>query len=54
MENHCWEKIDKDSDEAVKSDGFVTIEKSLLEKLVERDSLNVREVELDRVYWTTL
>ena len=38
--------IDKDTDEAVKSDGFVTIEKSMLEELVERDSLNIREVEL--------
>ena len=46
LENHCWEVIDKRTDEAVKSDGFVTIEKSMLEELVERDSLNVREVEL--------
>ena len=46
LEKHCWEVIDKDTDEAVKSDGFVTIEKSMLEELVERDSLNVREVEL--------
>ena len=38
--------IDKDTDEAVKSDSFVTIEKSILEELFERDSLNVREVEL--------
>ena len=38
--------IDKESDEAVKSDGFVTIEKSVLEELVERDSLNVIEVQL--------
>ena len=46
LENHCWEMIDQQTDEAVKSDGFVTIEKSVLEELVERDSLNVREVEL--------
>ena len=46
LENHCWEVIDKDTDETVKSDGFVIIEKSVLEELVERDSLNVREVEL--------
>ena len=44
--DHCWEVIDKQTDEAVKSDGFVTIEKSVLEALVERDSLNVKEVEL--------
>ena len=46
LESHCWEVIDTETDEAVKSDGFVTVEKSVLEELVERDSLNVREVEL--------
>jgi len=46
LETHCWRVIDKETDEAVKSDGFVTIDKSVLEELVERDSLNVREVEL--------
>ena len=44
--DHCWEVIDDQTDEAVQSDGFVTIEKSLLEELVQRDSLSVREVEL--------
>ena len=44
--DYCWEVIDDQTDEVVKSDGFVTIEKSVLEELVERDSLNVREVEL--------
>ena len=55
LENHCWEVIDKDTDEAVKSDGFVTMEKSMLEELVERDSLNVREVELFKAVdcWAT-
>ena len=39
----------------MKSDGFVTIEKSILEELVERDSLNVREVELIKAVdcWAT-
>ena len=55
LENHCWEVIDKQTDEAVKFDGFVTIEKSMLEELVERDSLNVREVELFKAVdcWAT-
>ena len=55
LENHCWEVIDKDTDEAVKSDGFVTMEKSVLEELVERDPLNVREVELFKAVdcWAT-
>ena len=53
--DHCWEVIDKETDEAVKSDGFVAIEKSILEELVERDSLNVREVELFKAVdcWAT-
>ena len=55
LENHCWEVIDQQTDEAVTSDGFVTIEKSVLEELVERDSLNVREVELFKAVdcWAT-
>jgi len=55
LENYCWEVIDKETYEAVKSDGFVTIEKSVLEELVERESLNVREVELFKAvdFWAT-
>ena len=55
LEDHCWEVIDKQANEAVKSDGFVTIKKSMLEELVERDSLNVREVELFKAVdcWAT-
>ena len=44
--DECWEVIDEHGDEAMKSDAFTTIEKSLLEELVERESLNVTEVEL--------
>ena len=44
--DHCWKVIEKETDEAVKSDGFVTIERSVLEELVEKDSLNIKEVEL--------
>ena len=46
LEDHCWKVIDNQTEEAVKSDGFVTIKNSLLKELVERDSLNVKEVEL--------
>jgi len=55
LETHCWRVIDKDTNEAVKTDGFVTIGKSVLEELVERDSLNVREVELFKAVdcWAT-
>lgn len=44
--DECWGVIDEHGDEAIKSDAFTTIEKSLLEELVERESLNVTEVEL--------
>jgi len=55
LETYCWQVIDMETDEAVKSDGFVTIDKSVLEELVERDSLNVREVELFKAVdcWAT-
>ena len=43
--NHCWKLMEKETD-AVQSDGFVTIERSVLEKMVENDSLNIKEVEL--------
>ena len=44
--DHCWKVIEKETEEAVKSDGFVTIERSILEELVKKDSLNIKEVEL--------
>jgi len=43
---HCWKVIEKETEEAVKSDGFVTIERSVLEELVEEVPLNIKEVEL--------
>ena len=51
---HCWKVIEKDTEEAVKSGGFVTIERSVLEELVEKYSLNIKEVELFKAldYWT--
>ena len=38
--------IQKETVEAVESDGFVTIERSVLEEMVEKDLLNIKEVEL--------
>ena len=47
QDDHCWKVMDDQTNEAVQSDGFVAIEKSVLEELVQpRDSLNVREAEL--------
>jgi len=44
--DRCWKVIDKQTEEAVKSDGFATIEKSLLEAVVVRDTLSIKEVNL--------
>ena len=44
--DHCWNVIEKETEEAVKSDGFMTIERSVLEELVEKETVNIKEVEL--------
>ena len=44
--DQCWKVIEKETEEAVKSDGFVTIERSILEEFVEKETLNIKEVEL--------
>ena len=42
----CWEVIDLETEEAIKSDPFCTIEKPLLREVLARESLDVKEVEL--------
>ena len=44
--NFCWDYVDKLTMRVVKSNEFFRIEKSLLQELVERDTLNIKEVEL--------
>ena len=44
--DRCWKVIDRQTEEALKSDGFETIEKTLLETLVQRETLDAREAEL--------
>ena len=44
--DRCWEVIDSGAEFAVKSDGFETIERSLLESVVARNTLAIEEVEL--------
>ena len=53
--DQCWKVIDEQTEEAVKSEGFATIERSLLEELVKRDSLNIHEVNLFKAvdFWAT-
>ena len=53
--DQCWEVIDRETEKTVKSEGFVAIERSLLEAVVKRDSLTIREVELFKAVdlWAT-
>jgi len=46
LEDRCWEVIEKQTEEAVTSDEFVTVERSVVESVVKREKLNVKEVEL--------
>ena len=46
LEDRCWELIEKHTEEAVTSDEFVTLERSLVESVVKRETLDVKEVEL--------
>ena len=53
--DQCWKVIDKQTEEAVKSDGFATIERSLLEEVVIRGTLKIEEIELFKAVhlWAT-
>ena len=46
LEDRCWKVIEEETEEAVTSDEFVTVERSLVETVVKREGLNVKEVEL--------
>ena len=53
--DRCWKLIDENTEEAVKSDGFATIDRSLLEAVVARDTLAIEEMELFKAVdlWAT-
>ena len=55
LEDRCWAVIEKQTEEAVSSEEFVTLEKSLVESLVRREVLNINEVELFKAVdrWAT-
>ena len=44
--DRCWMVIENQTEAAVKSEGFETIERSLLEEVVARDNLSIKEVSL--------
>ena len=53
--DRCWEVVDKETKAAVKSNGFATIERSLLEAVVSRDTLTIEEIDLFKAVdqWAT-
>ena len=55
LEKQCWKVIDEHTEAVVKSDDFVAIQRTLLETLVKRDTLNIAEVELFKglMRWAT-
>ena len=46
LEERCWSVIEWHTVEAVTSDDFVTLERSIVESVVKRERLNVKEVDL--------
>ena len=46
LEERCWKVIELHTVEAVTSDDFVTLERSIVESVVKRERLNVKEVDL--------
>jgi len=55
LEDRCWKVIEEQTEEAVTSDEFVTVERSLVETVVKREVLDVKEVELFKAVnrWAT-
>ena len=55
LEGLCWQVIEENTEEAVTSDDFVTLERSLVESVVKRERLTVKEVDLFKAVdrWAT-
>ena len=55
LESRCWKVIEKHTEEAVTSDEFVTLDRSLVECVVKKGVLNVKEAELFKAVdrWAT-
>ena len=55
LEDRCWKVIENQTEAFVKSEGFETIERSLLEAIVARDTLTIEEVALFKAVdgWAT-
>ena len=55
LEGRCWEEIEEHTEEAVTSEEFVTLGRSLIESVVKRERLTIKEVELFKAVdrWAT-
>ena len=55
LEERCWNVIESHTEEAVTSDDFVTLERSIVESVVKTERLNVKEVDLFKAVdrWAT-
>ena len=53
--DQCWKVIDEQTEEVLNSDAFATIERSLLEAVVVRDTLTIQEIALFKAVnlWAT-
>ena len=55
MENRCWRVIESHTEQALLSDEFLTLERSIVESVVKRGILTVKEVDLFKAVdrWAT-
>ena len=55
LEERCWEVIEAQTENALTSEEFVILERSVVESVVKRDRLNVKEVDLFKAVdrWAT-
>ena len=55
LEERCWEVIEAQTENALSSEEFVTLERSVVESVVKRERLNVKEVDLFKAVdrWAT-
>ena len=55
LEERCWEVIETQTENALTTEEFVTLERSLVESVVKRERLNVKEVDLFKAVdrWAT-
>ena len=55
LEERCWEVIEAQTENALSSEEFVTLERSVVESVVKRERLNVKEVDIFKAVdrWAT-